>query len=117
MQRWSFRKLMARNKALCRVTILDRKILLLIAFRQSWQLVGRYCSHLVPKQDDRTSQIQVNVRLSPSRMVTLYYVSKDEELRLRCHCQVSSGHASEIGRKEGEDGQRERKDTASCTAA
>ena len=58
-----------------RVTILDgynEYNLLLTYFRQSWQLVGRYCSYLLPRQIDRTFQIQVNLRLLPCRTVTLY---------------------------------------------
>ena len=44
---------------------LKRKLvrnLLLTLFQQFQQLVGRYCSCLLPRQDDGTSQIQVNGR-------------------------------------------------------
>ena len=54
-----------------RVTIPDGNNLLLTWFRQSWQLVGSYCSYLLPRQDDGTFQIQVNRRLLPSGIVTL----------------------------------------------
>ena len=54
-----------------RVTHLRGKNLLLTWFRHFWQLVGRYCSYLLLRQDDGTSQIQVNRRFSP-RWVTLH---------------------------------------------
>ena len=34
-----------------------------------WQLVGGYCSELLPGQNGRASQIQVNGRLLPRRCV------------------------------------------------
>ena len=46
-----------------RVTILDGYNLLLTYFRQSWQLLGHYCSCLQPKWVDGTFQILVNGRL------------------------------------------------------
>ena len=55
-----------------RVTILDGENLLLTWFRQSRQLVGRYCSHLLPRQADGIFQIHVNWRLSPLRMIILF---------------------------------------------
>ena len=36
------------------------------------EAIDRYCSSLLPRQDDRTSQIQVNGRFLPTRWVTLY---------------------------------------------
>ena len=45
------------------MTILDSYNLLLTYFRQSWQLVGRYFSCLLPRQVDGTFQILVNGRL------------------------------------------------------
>ena len=36
--------------------------LLLTKFRQFWQLVGRFCVNLLPRQDGRTSHIKVNGR-------------------------------------------------------
>ena len=46
-----------------RVTILDGNNLLLAKFRQSWQLVGHYCSYLLPRQVDGTFVILVNGKL------------------------------------------------------
>ena len=40
-----------------RVTSQVGKNLLLTELRQFWQLVGRYCSHLLPRQDGGTFQI------------------------------------------------------------
>ena len=40
-------------------------------FQQFWQLMGRYCSGLLPRQDGGTFKIQVNRRFLPSRSVTL----------------------------------------------
>ena len=44
-------------KGAYRVTHLLGKSLPLTWFRQFWQLVGRYCSYLLPRQDDGTYQI------------------------------------------------------------
>ena len=54
-----------------RVTHLLGKNLPLTWFRQFRQLVGRYCSYLLPRQDGVKSQIKVNGRFLPSRWVTL----------------------------------------------
>ena len=54
-----------------RVAQVDMENLQLTKFRPFWQLLGRYCSYLLPRQDDGTFQIQVNGRLLPTRMVTL----------------------------------------------
>ena len=48
-----------------RVTHLLGKNLPLTWFRQFWQLVGSYCSCLLPKQDGVTSQIIINERFFP----------------------------------------------------
>ena len=45
-----------------RVTGQDGKNLPLTEFQQFWQLVGRYCSYLLPKQDGGTPKIYVNKR-------------------------------------------------------
>ena len=55
-----------------RVTHLLGKNLPLTWFRQFRQLMGRYCSCLLPRQDGGISQIQVNVL--PSRCITLYII-------------------------------------------
>ena len=54
------------------VTHLVEENLLLTEFRQFWQLVGRYCSYLLPRQDGGTFQIEVNGRFSSMKCVTLY---------------------------------------------
>ena len=48
---------MAQNKSWYRATILRGNNLQLTWFRHFWQLVGRYCSYLLPRQDGGTSQI------------------------------------------------------------
>ena len=48
------------------------KNLPLTLFQQFLQLMGRYCSYLIPRQDDGTSQITVNGRFIPFGCVTLY---------------------------------------------
>ena len=48
------------------------KNLLLTMFRQSWQLLGRHYSWWLPRQVVGKFQIQVNMRLLPFRIVTLY---------------------------------------------
>ena len=53
------------------VTHLDSENLPLTYFRQCWQLLGRYCSYLLPRQDGGKFQIQINGRLLPRRRVTL----------------------------------------------
>ena len=47
--------------------------LLLTHFQQFQQLVGRYCSYLLPKQVDGKLKIQVNWKFSLMRCVTLYF--------------------------------------------
>ena len=54
------------------VTILDGKNLQLTLFWHFWQLLGRYCSYLLPRHDGWTSQISVNGRFLPTRIVTQY---------------------------------------------
>ena len=54
------------------MTNMDGYNLQLTYFQQPWQLMGLYCSYLLSKQDGGKFQIQVNGRLSPSRIVTLY---------------------------------------------
>ena len=56
-----------------RVTRLLCNNLPLTWFRQFRQLLGCYCSYLLPRQDGGTFQIQVNGRLLPRRLVTLYF--------------------------------------------
>ena len=48
---------------------MDGYNLQLTYFQQPWQLMGLYCSYLLSKQDGGKFQIQVNGRLSPSRIV------------------------------------------------
>ena len=55
-----------------RVTHVVGENLQLTQFRQFWQLLGRYCSYLLPRQDDGTSKTQVNWRFLPTTWVTLY---------------------------------------------
>ena len=55
-----------------RVTHQNGYNLPLTLFQLLRQLLGRYCSYLLPRQDGGTSQIQVNGRFLPSRYVTLY---------------------------------------------
>ena len=57
-----------------RVTHLVGNNLLLTQLRHIWQLVGRYCSYLLPRHDGRTDKIQVNERLLPTKWATLYGV-------------------------------------------
>ena len=54
-----------------RVTHLVDENLPLTQFRQFRQLVGSYCSYLLPKQVDRAFKIQVNWRFSSTRCVIL----------------------------------------------
>ena len=54
-----------------RVTHMLGKTLPLTWFRQFRQLVGRYCSCLLPRQDGGIFHIQVNRSFSLNRMVTL----------------------------------------------
>ena len=61
-----------RSLLLYRVTHLVEENLPLTQFRQFRQLVGRYCSYLLPRQVDGTFKIQVNWRFSSMRCVTLY---------------------------------------------
>ena len=49
--------LMKRYVCMYRVTILRGYNLPLTWFQHFWQLVGRYCSYLLPRQDGGTSQI------------------------------------------------------------
>ena len=58
------------NEKMYRVTSQSCKNLLLTLLRQSQQVVGRRCGSLLPKQDDRTSQIQVNGRFLVSTILT-----------------------------------------------
>ena len=53
-----------------RVAILCGNNLPLTCFWHFWQLMGRYCSYLLTRQDVKTSQIKVNRRFFPTRMVT-----------------------------------------------
>ena len=69
---WSQSQPLRIFEALYRVTHLIAENLPLTQFRQFWQLVGRDCSYLLPRQDDGSFQSQVSGRLSPSRIVTLY---------------------------------------------
>ena len=55
-----------------RVTQKNLQNLLLTWFRQFRQLVGRYCSSLLPRQDGGTSLIGVNRRFCKFFCVTLY---------------------------------------------
>ena len=55
-----------------RVTHMLGKILPFTWFRQLRQLVGRYCSCLLPRQDGGTSQILSQREVLPSWLVTLY---------------------------------------------
>ena len=59
-----------------RVVHSEWKNLPLTKFQQFRQVVGRYCSYLMPRHDGGTSKIQVNRRLLPTRWVTLYCDSK-----------------------------------------
>ena len=52
----------SKDNLIYRVIHQVRTNLLLTRFRQSWQLVGRYCSYLLPRQVDGTFQTQVNRR-------------------------------------------------------
>ena len=54
------------------MTILHGNNLPVTCFQHFWQLVGRYCSYLLPRQYGGTSQVEVNRRLLPRKMVTLY---------------------------------------------
>ena len=47
------------NVVVClyRVAQVDVENLQLTKFRQFWQLLGRYCSYLLPRQDGGTSHI------------------------------------------------------------
>ena len=47
---------------LYKVTIVDGKNLPLTKFQRFWQVMGRYCSYLLPRQVDGTFHIQVNGR-------------------------------------------------------
>ena len=47
---------LAFGGGLYRVSHQDGKNLQLTQFQQCWQLVSRYCSYLLPRQDGRTSQ-------------------------------------------------------------
>ena len=58
-----------------RVTSQDCKILPLSEFRQFWQLVGRYCSYVLPRKDSGTFQIQVNENIGEN-WTKLEYLSK-----------------------------------------
>ena len=40
--------------------------------------MGRYCSYLLPRQDDGTPKTQVNRRFSPRKWVTLYNLASFE---------------------------------------
>ena len=40
-----------------RVAQVDVENLQLTKFRQFWQLLGRYCSYLLPRQDDGISEM------------------------------------------------------------
>ena len=62
-----------RKEEVYRATGQVGKNLLLTEFRQFWQLVGRYFSYLLPRQDAGTSQIQVNWRFLSFFFVTLYF--------------------------------------------
>ena len=44
----------------------------LTKFRWFWQLLGHYCSYLLPGQDDGTSQTKLNRRFSTTTWATLY---------------------------------------------
>ena len=57
-----------------RVTILRGDNLSLTWFQHFWQLVGRYCSYLLPRQDGGISQNYVSGRFLPFGMVPLYWV-------------------------------------------
>ena len=61
-----------------RVTRLLGNNLPLTWFWHFRQLLGRYCSYLLPRQDGGTFQIQVNGRFLPRRRVTLYRVTKND---------------------------------------
>ena len=54
-----------------RVAQVDVENLQLTKFRQFWQLLGRYCSYLMPRKDGGTSQIQLNRRFSTPNWATL----------------------------------------------
>ena len=58
-----------------RVPQVDVENLQLTMFRQFWQLLGCYCSYLLPRQDCGTSLIQVNRRLSTTTWATLYLIT------------------------------------------
>ena len=96
------------------MTRLLGKNLPLTLFQQFWELMGRYCSSLLPRQDGRTSQIQINGRFLPSRCVTLCQEEAntdwtDCEWTLRtCACaqalsELSIGREAR-GRMQGGDG-------------
>ena len=72
-----------------RVTCLVDENLPLTQFPQLWQLLGRYCSCLLPRQDDSTPKNQVNRRFSLTRCVTLYTATGtmigDESIK-SCRC-------------------------------
>ena len=63
---------MSLSNAKYRVAQVDVENLELTLFRHFWQLLGRYSSYLLPRQDGRTSQIQLNWRFSTSTWATLY---------------------------------------------